>query len=62
MGFWDRLLGRDAPPPAPAAAVATAPTADDIAASLAGVERLVADPAVPAVVRSRAQRVTATVR
>ncbi len=62
MGFWDRLLGRDAPQPEPAEAVATAPTADDIAASLAGVERLVADPAVPAVVRSRAQRVTATVR
>lgn len=63
MGFWDRLLGREDPPaPATPDVVATAPTADDINASLAGVERLVADPAVPAVVRSRALRVTATVR
>lgn len=63
MGFWDWLRGRD-PRPEPSAPVevATAPTEQDIAAALARVEELVADPAIPGVVRSRAQRVTATVR
>lgn len=64
MGFWDWLLGRNDVQPAPSSApsVAAAPTQDDIMASLARVEALVADPAVPAVVRSRARRVTETVR
>lgn len=65
MGFWDRLLGRDelsAPTLEGADEVATAPTADDISASLAGVDALVNDPAVPAVVRARALRVTNAVR
>lgn len=64
MGFWDWLLGRGEPEPTPAAepAVAAAPTEADIMAALAGVDGLVGDPAVPAVVRSRARRVTDTVR
>jgi hypothetical protein len=64
MGFWDRLLGREegSAPIEGADAVSTAPTPDDIAASLAGVETLVNDPAVPGVVRARALRVTQTVR
>jgi hypothetical protein len=63
MGFWDRVLGREEPAaPSDADAVATAPTAADISASLDNVERLVADTAVPGVVRARAQRITAAVR
>ncbi|MDQ7993499.1 MAG: hypothetical protein REI45_12580, partial [Propionicimonas sp.] len=63
MGFWDWLRGRDPEPEtAPAPEVATAPTEPDIAAALARVEQLVADPAIPGVVRSRALKVTATVR
>ena len=63
MGLWDRLLGRDEPPqPAEQDEVAAAPTAADINASLDGVERLVADPAVPGVVRARALSVTRAVR
>ena len=61
MGFWDRLLGRDetsAPVEVGADDVASAPTEQDINASLAGVDALVNDPAVPAVVRARALRVT----
>ena len=63
MGLWDRLLGRDEEPqPAEQDEVAAAPTAADINASLDGVERLVADPAVPGVVRARALSVTRAVR
>ncbi|HEX5335553.1 MAG TPA: hypothetical protein VFW55_06700 [Propionicimonas sp.] len=65
MGFWDRLLGRDetpAPDEVGADDVASAPTEQDINASLAGVDALVNDPAVPAVVRARALRVTNAVR
>ena len=63
MGFWDRVLGRDEQPEQVGAdEVAAAPTAADISASLDGVERLVADPAVPGVVRARALAVTRTVR
>lgn len=63
MGFWDRMLGRDEPPAPPTQdEVAAAPTATDINASLDGVERLVADPAVPGVVRARVLGVTRTVR
>jgi hypothetical protein len=65
MGFWDRLLGRDetsAPAEVGADDVASAPTEQDINASLAGVDALVNDPAVPAVVRARALRVTNAVR
>ncbi|HEY3408873.1 MAG TPA: hypothetical protein VGK53_11940 [Propionicimonas sp.] len=42
--------------------VASAPTEQDINAALAGVDALVNDPAVPAVVRARALRVTNAVR
>ena len=63
MGFWDWLLGREPEPePGPPPELATAPTEADIAAALARVEELVADPAIPGVVRSRAQKVTQTVR
>ena len=65
MGFWDRLLGRDEAPASEevgADDVASAPTEQDINASLAGVDALVNDPAVPAVVRARALRVTNAVR
>ncbi|MEA4944155.1 MAG: hypothetical protein VB080_06915 [Propionicimonas sp.] len=64
MGFWDWLRGRDEEPSPAASAppLATAPTPQDIAASLASVETLVADPQIPGVVRSRAQRVTDAVR
>lgn len=63
MGFWERMLGREEQPePVEQGEVAAAPTADDINASLDGVERLVADPAVPGVVRARALAVTRTVR
>lgn len=63
MGFWDWLRGREPEPaPAPVPEVATAPTGQDIATALARVDQLVADPAIPGVVRSRALRVTATVR
>lgn len=63
MGFWDWLRGND-PEPAdtPPAEVATAPTEPDIAAALERVEQLVADPTIPGVVRSRALKVTSTVR
>ena len=63
MGFWDWLRGREPEPAAaPVPEVATAPTGQDIAVALERVEQLVADPAIPGVVRSRALRVTATVR
>ncbi len=64
MGFWDRVLGRDDPPAGSADGepTATAPTAADINAALDGVERLVAEPVVPGVVRARALGITGTVR
>ncbi|MGC4153860.1 MAG: hypothetical protein QM628_12415 [Propionicimonas sp.] len=63
MGFWDWLRGREPEPePGPPPEVATAPTEADIAAALARVEELVADPAIPGVVRSRALKVTGIVR
>jgi hypothetical protein len=63
MGFWDRVLGREESPAPPMQdEVAAAPTATDINASLDSVERLVADPAVPGVVRARVLGVTQTVR
>ncbi len=64
MGLWDWLTGgEDAPVGAVEdVEVAKAPTADDIAASLAGVETLVTDPAVPTVVRARALKVVTLVR
>lgn len=64
MGLWNWLSGNpDATPAAePLEEVASAPTADDIAAALAGVEQLVDDPAVPTVVRARALKVVTTVR
>jgi hypothetical protein len=65
MGIWDWLTGSG--PDASAAQpedsdIAKAPTAADIDAALDDVEKLVADPAVPGVVRARALRVTKTVR
>jgi hypothetical protein len=64
MGFWDWLSGADESGQAENVEdeVAKAPSADDIAAALDGVQRLVADPAVPAVVRARALRVVTVVR
>lgn len=64
MGFWDWLLGRDVAEPAASVdhAVAAAPSQADILESLARVDALVGDPAVPGVVRSRARRVSETVR
>ena len=63
MGFWDWLGGKSEEPEASADdELAKAPTATDISASLTSVETLVADPAVPAVVRARARQITATVR
>ncbi len=64
MGLWNWLSGNpDVTPSAePSEEVAAAPTADDIAAALSGVEQLVDDPAVPTVVRARALKVVTTVR
>ncbi len=62
MGFWDWLTGKPEPAPAPVPEVAPAPTAADIAAALDSVESMMAGGGVPAVVRSRALRVTRTVR
>ena len=63
MGFWDWLTGRDAaPPPAAVPEVDPAPTEADILASLTGVEQLIGSGTLPAVVRSRAARVTTLVR
>ncbi len=63
MGFWDRVLGREEPlEPEQQEQTAAAPTATDISSSLDGVERLVADPVVPGVVRARALAITRTVR
>lgn len=65
MGLWDWLTGSGADASAPepdGSEIAKAPTADDINAALDDVELLVADAAVPAVVRVRALKVTRTVR
>jgi len=63
MGLWDWLTGRDStPPPAPVPEVDAAPTEADILASLDSVEQLIASGTLPAVVRSRAARVTRLVR
>ncbi len=63
MGFWDWLTGREsAPPPVAVPEVDPAPTEGDILSSLDGVEQLIASGTLPAVVRSRAARVTRLVR
>lgn len=63
MGFWNWLGGAEnTPQPTPAQEIAAAPTANDIAAALEAVDKLVADPAVPTVVRARAVNITSTVR
>ena len=63
MGLWNWLSGNE-PEPAevPDSELAAAPTADDISAALTKVEQLVADTAVPTVVRARALKVVVTVR
>lgn len=65
MGIWDWLTGggTDASAAQPDSSdVAKAPTADDINTALDEVEKMVADPAVPGVVRARTLKVTRTVR
>ena len=62
MGFWDWLTGTPEPEQPVAPPVAAAPTEADIVASLASVEALVGSAGIPAVVKSRALRVTAAVR
>ena len=61
MGLFDRFKQADEPPPA-SAPLPPAPTHGDIDEALRRVEQLVADPGVPAAVRSRTLRVTATIR
>jgi hypothetical protein len=61
MGFWSRLTGRRKEQ-APVAVVPKAPTSEDLLAALDRVEQLVAAGAVPAVVASRVDRVSRTVR
>ena len=64
MGFWDWLSGRNSPPPPvlAEAEVDPAPTEADIMASLEAVDQLISSGTLPAVVRSRAARVTSLVR
>lgn len=62
MGFWDWLTGKPEPEPAPVPEVAAAPTETDIMTSLQSVEAMVTSSGVPAVVKSRALKVTRVVR
>lgn len=63
MGFWSRLTGRrDKEQRQPIIAVPRAPTSEDLLASLDKVAELVEAGAVPAVVASRVERVSNTVR
>lgn len=63
MGFWDWLTGKQETPAAPMEqALPKAPTADDILASLAEVDAMVASAAVPAVVTARVHHISDTVR
>jgi hypothetical protein len=61
MGFWSRLTGRREEQ-APAVVVPRVPTSDDLLASLDRVAEMVRAGAVPAVVSSRVDRVSRTVR
>src|SRR6266508_3672162 len=61
MGFWSRLTGRREEE-APAVLVPRPPTSDDLLASLDRVAEMVTAGAVPAVVSSRVERVSRTVR
>ena len=61
MGFWSRLTGRREQRQ-PIVAVPRAPTRDDLLAALDRVEEMVTAGAVPAVVASRVDRVSRTVR
>jgi len=61
MGFWSRLTGRHEQRQ-PIVAVPRAPTRDDLLAALDRVEQMVTAGAVPAVVASRVDRVSRTVR
>jgi hypothetical protein len=61
MGFWSRLTGRREERQ-PIIAVPRAPTSDDLLAALDRVEQMVTAGVVPAVVASRVDRVSRTVR
>ena len=61
MGFWSRLTGRREQRQ-PIVAVPRAPTRDDLLAALDRVGQMVTAGAVPAVVASRVDRVSRTVR
>ncbi len=61
MGFWSRLTGRRKEQAA-VAVVPKAPTSEDLLVALDRVGQLVAAGAVPAVVASRVDRVSRTVR
>ncbi|MGH3464507.1 MAG: hypothetical protein ACRDP9_23820 [Kribbellaceae bacterium] len=61
MGFWSKLTGRGKAP-APVVVVPRAPTSQDLLAALDRVEQMVLAGAVPAVVGSRVDRVSRTVR
>jgi len=65
VGFWDWLLRRSrrkAGDHGQPVTVRAAPTEDDIVASLARVEAMLADGTAPAVVRSRVARIDRTIR
>ncbi|HEY3001448.1 MAG TPA: hypothetical protein VGJ44_03785 [Kribbellaceae bacterium] len=62
MGFWSKLTGRQEEPEPAAFTVPTVPTSDDLLASLDRVAEMVRAGAVPAVVSSRVERVSRTVR
>jgi hypothetical protein len=61
MGFWSRLTGRREQRE-PIVVVPRAPTSDDLLVALDRVEQMVTAGAVPAVVASRVDRVSRTVR
>jgi hypothetical protein len=62
MGFWDWLAKADDEDETAPEELAKAPTGADIDTALNNVEALVANSAVPTVVRARALKITTTVR